>query len=332
MNRSEDFLERQLKRMKKLSSVEEETVREDIEKNSINFNFDNQTVKHQKQEKSDQNQKTVENTLVSGARKSFMKSADTVVAPPKKRYLFAIIIIIFIIFGAIVGLVLLGGLFSDDTTVPEDIVQIDVRDSVVGVMAELVTTPTDGTSSFGTAFAVTNRDFITNKHVIANSIECPIAIYHPKWENNSNTEGFRRVILKCVSDQYDLAWLQLEYTDPTIYPLEVFYGKVMQGEEVYTLGYPAYTLGNSKTAIPEITYDKGVIKAVNRVVEGNECYEMSATINGGNSGGPLFNLNGQVIGVNTFGYDHYENCFFAIKIELVEKAFPELWAKMKKAY
>ncbi|MBR7128378.1 MAG: trypsin-like peptidase domain-containing protein [Lentisphaeria bacterium] len=194
----------------------------------------------------------------------------------------------------------------------------------------MATTSVDGMRSYGTAFAVTNRDFITNKHVIAESIGQKISIYHPKWENSDSSLVARSVVLKAVSSDYDLAWLQLEYADSSIHPLAVFCGKVMQGEEVYTLGYPAYTLGNSKTVIPEITYDKGVIKAVNRIVNNNDCYEMSATINGGNSGGPLFNLNGQVIGVNTFGYDNYENCFFAIKIKLVEKAFPELWEKMNK--
>ena len=321
MSRTEEFLERQLKRMQKLSPAEESI--EDTKNNKRDNNFSQPN-------NAAENNINFDSSSINTSRKSFMMSADTVVAPPKKRYLFTIMIIILIIFGAIVGLALVGGLFCNDTVIQEDIVQIDVRDSVVGVEADLATTSVDGMRTYGTAFAVTNRDFITNKHVIEESIGQKISIYHPKWENSDSSLVARSVVLKAVSLEYDLAWLQLEYADPSIHPLAVFCGKVMQGEEVYTLGYPAYTLGNSKTVIPEITYDKGVIKAVNRIVNNNDCYEMSATINGGNSGGPLFNLNGQVIGINTFGYDNYENCFFAIKIKLVEKAFPELWEKMNK--
>ena len=332
MNRSEEFLARQLKRMKKLSSVEEETVFDDFKDNSTNLNAQTQITDKKNNQEQDRSKNAFDNPVISGTRKSFMKSADTIVTPAKSRFVLSFLIGILIILGTFFGLIILVSIFAEDTPVQTNIIEYDVRDSVVGVEAEIATTPTDGMRNYGTAFAVTNRDFITNKHVISESIGYKIVIYHPKWENNKNSLQVRSVILKEVSDDYDIAWLQLEYVDSTINPLPVFCGKVEQGEDVYTLGYPAYALKSSESAIPEITYDKGVIKAVNRVVNNHECYEMSATINGGNSGGPLFNLNGQVIGVNTFGFDDYENCFFAIKIGLVEKAFPELWEKMEKEY
>ena len=257
---------------------------------------------------------------------------NLVVEPKKKQFLVPFMIVLFAII-TLVAVFLIVAMFSTSSDITEEQVEtvvFDIRDSVVGVECDVANTPVDNTRMYGTAFAITNRDFLTNRHVVIESINYPIRIYHPKWENSDNSLIARSVTIKAISEEYDLAWIQLEFEDQNIKPLTISTNEAVQGEEVFTLGYPAYALQRSKTGIPEITFDKGFIKAVNRVIAGNDCYEMSATINGGNSGGPLFNSNNHVIGVNTFGLDELENCFFAIKIETVKKAFPELWEKAQK--
>ena len=89
---------------------------------------------------------------------------------------------------------------------------------------------------------------------------------------------------------------------------------VQVGEEVIAIGYPlAYELGQSQTVTRGIVSSK-------RNYNGVEHFQTDAAINSGNSGGPLFNRAGQVIGVNTSGIDSSvaDNIAFAVAINEVK--------------
>ena len=196
----------------------------------------------------------------------------------------------------------------------------DVRDGVFCVI-----TPTaDGKGgSLGTAFAVDSRNLITNKHVVAGGTD-KVLLAHPNW-----TEP-QIAVVKEISQNFDLAWLQLAKSSSKLVPLKISSTIVEQGERVFTFGYPGYSYKQSN-AIPQITMDEGIIKANHRILEGNPCYETSATINGGNSGGPLVNSRHEVVGINTFRLksEYADNCFYAIRVEAIKTAFPALWKKIK---
>ena len=77
------------------------------------------------------------------------------------------------------------------------------------------------------------------------------------------------------------------------------------GDRVYAMGYPAVaTLSetlNVAQAIQEPTLTQGIISARKEMSGGWSILQTDAAIHGGNSGGPLFNEAGEVVGINTFG-------------------------------
>ncbi len=81
--------------------------------------------------------------------------------------------------------------------------------------------------------------------------------------------------------------------------------KLKTGDRVYAMGYPAVaTLSdtlNVAQAIQEPTLTQGIISARKEMAGGWSILQTDAAIHGGNSGGPLFNEAGEVIGINTFG-------------------------------
>ncbi len=80
---------------------------------------------------------------------------------------------------------------------------------------------------------------------------------------------------------------------------------IRTGDQVYAMGYPASaTLSdalNIMQAIQEPTLTQGIISARKEMMNGWTIFQTDVDIHGGNSGGPLFNSAGEVIGVNTFG-------------------------------
>lgn len=81
--------------------------------------------------------------------------------------------------------------------------------------------------------------------------------------------------------------------------------KLKTGDRVYAMGYPAVaTLSetlNVAQAIQEPTLTQGIISARKEMAGGWSILQTDAAIHGGNSGGPLFNESGEVVGINTFG-------------------------------
>ena len=90
---------------------------------------------------------------------------------------------------------------------------------------------------------------------------------------------------------------------------------LQRGEIILAAGHPqGFNFFNS------ITF--GVVAGLDRVVEGETItyIQHDAAINSGNSGGPIFNLNGEVVGINVLKYAHeeIEGMGFSIPIDLVK--------------
>ena len=141
------------------------------------------------------------------------------------------------------------------------------------------------TNSLGSGFIVdTSGIVVTNNHVIADADEINIIM-------NDGTKI--KAELVGVDKKTDLAVLKFKPTKPLI---AVKFGdsdKLRLGEWVIAIGNP-FSLGSTVTA--------GIVSARNRDISSgpyDNYIQTDAAINRGNSGGPLFNLDGEVIGVNT---------------------------------
>ncbi len=141
------------------------------------------------------------------------------------------------------------------------------------------------TNSLGSGFIVdTSGVVVTNNHVIADADEINVIM-------NDGTKI--KAELVGVDKKTDIAVLKFKPVKPLI---AVKFGdsdKLRLGEWVIAIGNP-FSLGGSVTA--------GIVSARNRdISQGpyDNYIQTDASINRGNSGGPLFNLEGEVVGVNT---------------------------------
>ena len=107
-------------------------------------------------------------------------------------------------------------------------------------------------------------------------------------------------------DSKDIALLKVEGTNFPTAELASF-ENVQIGKEVYAIGYPGIV--ESETGVftdvesglePSIT--KGIISAKKSLVDGTEAFQTDAGISHGNSGGPVVDNNGKVIGVATWTF------------------------------
>jgi 2-alkenal reductase len=148
--------------------------------------------------------------------------------------------------------------------------------------------PTGEQTVSGTGFFITDSGYIvTNNHVVEGTQEVNIVL----------SDGTQQQATIVGTDLYsDIAVLKTDGSVPAIARLGN--SDVLQpGESVIAIGSP---LGNFKN-----TVTVGVVSATGRAIDTGNGYQIEdliqtdAAINHGNSGGPLVNLAGEVVGVNT---------------------------------
>lgn len=157
----------------------------------------------------------------------------------------------------------------------------------------------------GTGFAL-NRGYIaTNHHVIDGARN--IKVYGVK--GNFNVGYNAQVVLSDAHN--DLAVLKINdsrFTSFGTIPYRVKTTMAEVGEEVFILGYPM-----TSTMGEEIKLTTGVISARSGFQGDLSLYQTTAPIQPGNSGGPLFDNSGNLIGIVNAKHRGAENVGYAIK-------------------
>lgn len=168
-------------------------------------------------------------------------------------------------------------------------------------------------SSLGSGFILTEDGYvITNYHVIAEADQVTVTL-------NDDKDFVAKIV--GVDKKTDIALLKIESKEK-LKPVELGdSNEARVGDDIITIGNP-FGLGGTVT--------KGIISARSRNINAgvfDDFIQTDAAINMGNSGGPMFNLRGQVIGINTLIASPSKGSVgigFAIPINMVKSIVEQL--------
>ena len=224
------------------------------------------------------------------------------------------------------------------TSTTPSLVQL-YKDVSAGVVDITVTsTSTGSTNGFGTpqggssqaegsGFVFdTSGNIVTNDHVVEG--ETAISVRFPDGKTAKAT-------LVGTDPSTDIAVIKVDVPASQLHPLTLGSSKnVLPGQQVVAIGSP-FGLADSMTA--------GIVSAIGRTIQAPNNYSIAnaiqtdAAINHGNSGGPLLDLSGNVLGVNAqieSGGGGSDGVGFAIPVDSVKPVMTTLIAggKVQHAY
>ncbi len=167
----------------------------------------------------------------------------------------------------------------------------------------------------GSGFIISRDGFIlTNNHVVAGADEIKVKL--------SDGREFKAIV-KGADEKLDLAVLKIDVKGALPFAELGDSDALQVGEWVMAIGNP-FGLNQTVTA--------GIVSAKGRVIGSgpyDDFIQTDASINMGNSGGPLFDASGKVIGINTAIIQGGQGIGFAIPINMAKSVLPQLEEKGK---
>ncbi len=211
------------------------------------------------------------------------------------------------------ALVLLFALhaFAQQETLPELIRR--VKPAVVAV----ITYDAKGEVQMtGSGFFIRPGQVLTNLHVIEGASRAEVRTLDGKGKTYpaSGVAG--------LDDEADLAVLSVEVPSERARSLAVADSLPEEGEQVFVIGNPLRLEGS---------VSDGIVSAVREVPSLGEIVQITAPISHGNSGSPLFNMKGQVIGIITMKVTNGQNINLALgasRLRALRPATPLTFAEL----
>jgi S1-C subfamily serine protease len=203
---------------------------------------------------------------------------------------------------------------SDSDTGTTPVIDENLYTSVYEDVADAVASVSVYTGSRqptqGSGFMIDETHMVTNQHVVADSTDLYVRFADTDW-GDASVLG---------TDIYsDLAVLTVDTTPDSMSPLSFSEARPSVGNRAVAIGNP-FGLSGSVSA--------GIVSGTNRNLRGANNFSIAAgiqtdaAVNPGNSGGPLVDLDGNVLGViNSGGGD---NVGFAISGQLAQRVIPAL--------
>lgn len=175
-----------------------------------------------------------------------------------------------------------------------------------------------GSFSAGTAWPVASGFAVTNQHVVA-------GVERVQLIDAAGTQIAASVVLRDAV--HDLALLQVSEPGRLPPALPLASSGQRAGSRVFTIGYPRIDIMGRTPKLSE-----GIISSINGFQDDPDSYQISVPIQPGNSGGPLLNMEGEVVGVvasmlgaygDTAGPRVLPNVSYAIKVEVLRRLLPQ---------
>ena len=189
----------------------------------------------------------------------------------------------------------------------EDVIE-DVNPSVVSITAE-----NEESQALGAGIIVSTDGYVvTNAHVTDGANKITLTTYED--------ETFEAKLIG-TDEKTDIALLKAENSQNLQAARFANSEDIRVGNAVFAIGNP-FGLGNSVSS--------GIVSAKERDIERgpyDNFIQTDAAINQGNSGGPLFNMDGEIIGINTaiFSVDGVDSgVSFAVPSNMVRWVFEQL--------
>ena len=163
--------------------------------------------------------------------------------------------------------------------------------------------------SGGTGFLIDGKGYlVTNAHIIRNSKNVVVI--------NSKGEEYNAIVVK-RNNARDIAILKIadkNFTPTTSLPYGISRMASDVAEPIYTLGYPRN----------DIVYSEGYLSSPTGLNGDSLSVQLGIAANRGNSGGPVFNHNGEVIGIISTKDTESEGVAFAIQSKYIFDVIDEL--------
>lgn len=166
-------------------------------------------------------------------------------------------------------------------------------------------------ASSGTGFAISSNGYIvTNYHVIEGAKSIEVKGINGNFKRKLSAE------IAVADEKNDLVILKINNPNFTTlgnipYTLKQTLAEV--GESVFVLGYPM-----TSTMGEEVKLTNGIISSKTGFQGDISMYQISAPVQPGNSGGPLFDKNGNLLGIVSAKHMLAENASYAIKVSYLK--------------
>lgn len=174
--------------------------------------------------------------------------------------------------------------------------------------------------SLGSGFFIDKSGYIiTNYHVISSEAEPELDAFSKLYIKLWNNKGDKLpATLIGYSKTADLALLKADVVPEYVFSFDAA-DKAEAGERVFALGSPG-GLQATLTA-------GSVSNAERRLMALGDVIQIDAAVNPGNSGGPLLNGQGGVLGVVFAGIEQFEGVNFALPVDIVKALLPKMTQK-----
>ena len=169
-------------------------------------------------------------------------------------------------------------------------------------------TPAPNFDRGGTGFLIDGKGYlITNAHVVKGATQIDV----------QNTLGEYNARIIHMDLDRDIAVLKIDDTSYHAFnglPYGISRTGGELGEELFTLGYPR----------PEIVYGKGYMSAVTGFQGDTTAFQLTIAANPGNSGTPVLNNDGEVIGIVTSSQHNAQGMVFAVRSNNIFRAIDSM--------